>query len=169
MKSSRTDTDATTQSSYRGQGQSDRAHKGDTSSPPRAKAMRRLRRRQRLSPLTRKILAVNLLALIIPVLGMLYLGPYRDRLVEQELFALKEQGELFSGALGEGAIGLLANGQEVLNIVPARDLVRRLSEASDVRARFYLADGSLASLITLNATAGFTPRASTASATLGRP
>jgi len=144
LKSSRTDTDATTQSSYRGQGQSDRAHKGDTSSPPRAKAMRRLRRRQRLSPLTRKILAVNLLALIIPVLGMLYLGPYRDRLVEQELFALKEQGEIFSGALGEGAIGLLANGQEVLNIVPARDLVRRLSEASDVRARFYLADGTLA-------------------------
>ena len=144
MKSSRTDKDATTQSSYRGQGQSDSAHKGDKSSPPRAKAMRRLRRRQRLSPLTRKILAVNLLALIIPVLGMLYLGPYRDRLVEQELFALKEQGEIFSGALGEGAIGLLANGQEVLNIVPARDLVRRLSEASDVRARFYLADGSLA-------------------------
>jgi two-component system sensor histidine kinase ChvG len=116
----------------------------DKSDPPRAKAMRRLRRRQRLSPLTRKILAVNLLALIIPVLGMLYLGPYRDRLVEQELFALKEQGEIFSGALGEGAIGLLANGQEVLNIVPARDLVRRLSEAGDVRARFYLADGSLA-------------------------
>ncbi|MDF1748714.1 MAG: sensor N-terminal transmembrane domain-containing protein, partial [Alphaproteobacteria bacterium] len=120
----------------------DEANAGKSKSArPRAKALRRLRRRQRLSPLTRKILAVNLLALIIPVLGMLYLGPYRDRLVEQELFALKEQGEIFSGALGEGAIGLLANGQEVLNIVPARDLVRRLSAASDVRARFYLADG----------------------------
>ena len=110
----------------------------------RSDAMRRLRRRQRLSPITRKILLVNLLALLIPIVGMLYLGPYRDSLIQQELEALKEQGEIFSGALGEGAIGLLENGQEVLNIVPARDLVRRLSAASEVRARFFLADGSLA-------------------------
>lgn len=110
----------------------------------RSRAARRLRRRQRLSPLTRKILAVNLLALLIPVVGMLYLGPYRESLIDQELEALREQGEIFSGALGEGAIGLLDNGQEVLNIVPARDLVRRLSAASEVRARFFLADGSLA-------------------------
>lgn len=101
-------------------------------------------RRGRLSPLTRKILAVNLLALAIPVVGMLYLGPYRERLIEQELQALKEQGEIISGALGEGAIGLLADGQEILNIVPARGLVRRLSAAGEVRARFFLADGSLA-------------------------
>ncbi|NMM45178.1 HAMP domain-containing protein [Rhodospirillaceae bacterium KN72] len=110
----------------------------------RQRAERRLRRRHRLSPLTRKILAVNLLTLLIPVLGILYLGPYRDRLIEQELDALREHGEIFSGALGEGAIGLLDNGQEVLNLVPARDLVRRLSAASEVRARFFLADGSLA-------------------------
>ncbi|WP_420419334.1 stimulus-sensing domain-containing protein [Pacificispira sp.] len=110
----------------------------------RSRAARRLRRRQRLSPLTRKILAVNLLALLIPVVGMLYLGPYRESLIAQEIDALREQGEIFSGALGEGAIGLLDNGQEVLNIVPARDLVRRLSAASEVRARFFLADGSLA-------------------------
>lgn len=110
----------------------------------RSRAVRRLRRRQRLSPLTRKILAVNLLALLIPVVGMLYLGPYRESLIAQEIDALREQGEIFSGALGEGAIGLLDNGQEVLNIVPARDLVRRLSAASEVRARFFLADGSLA-------------------------
>lgn len=100
--------------------------------------------RKTLSPLTRKILAVNLLALLIPILGMLYLGPYRESLIEQELDALREQGEIFSGALGEGAIGLLDDGREILNIVPARDLVRRLSAASEVRARFFLADGRLA-------------------------
>ena len=110
----------------------------------RARGARRLRRRQRLSPLTRKILAVNLLALLIPVVGMLYLGPYRDSLIAQELEALREHGEIFSGALGEGAIGLLDNETEVLNIVPARDLVRRLSKVGGVRARFFLADGSLA-------------------------
>jgi two-component system sensor histidine kinase ChvG len=104
----------------------------------------RVGKRGRLSPLTRKILAVNLLALAIPVVGMLYLGPYRERLIEQELQSLKEQGEIIAGALGEGAIGILADGQQILNIVPARGMVRRLSEAGDVRARFFLADGSLA-------------------------
>lgn len=103
-----------------------------------------MHRHTHLSPLTRKILIVNVLALIIPVVGMLYLGPYRDSLIEQELEALREQGEIFSGALGEGAIGLLDNGQEILNMVPARDLIRRLSAASEVRARFFLSDGSLA-------------------------
>jgi two-component system sensor histidine kinase ChvG len=111
----------------------------------KARAKRAVRRaRKTWSPLTRKILAVNLLALLIPVLGMLYLGPYRESLIEQELDALREQGEIFSGALGEGAIGLLDDGREILNIVPARDLVRRLSAASEVRARFFLADGRLA-------------------------
>lgn len=123
-----------------------RARKEKRAEKRRARAAARLRKkkRHRLSPLTRKIMAVNLLALLIPVIGMLYLGPYRERLIDQEIESLREQGEIFSGALGESAIGLLSNGQEVLNIVPAREIVRRLSDASGVRARFFLADGSLA-------------------------
>lgn len=109
----------------------------------KARSRRMARRRQRLSPITRKILAVNLLTLLVPVIGLLYLGPYRDSLVEQEINALQEQGKVFSGALGESAIGLLTDGREMLNLVPAQDLVRRLSEASGVRARFFLADGTL--------------------------
>jgi len=101
------------------------------------------RRRRWLSPITRRILAVNLIALLIPVGGLLYLGPYRDRLIDQEMAALRVQGELFAGALGEGAIRILDNGQEVLNLVPARDMVRRLSRPSGIWARLYLRDGSL--------------------------
>jgi len=97
-----------------------------------------------LSPITRRILAVNLIALMIPVGGLLYLGPYRDRLIDQEMAALRVQGELFAGALGEGAIRILENGQEVLNLVPARDMVRRLSRPSGIWARLYLRDGTLA-------------------------
>lgn len=97
-----------------------------------------------LSPLTRRVLAVNVIALAIPVAGMLFLGPYKDRLIEQEMEALRTQAEIFSGAIGEGAITILDNGQEVINLIPARHIVRRLSGPTRVRARLFLADGTLA-------------------------
>lgn len=115
--------------------------RGDRDRPAAARAAKR---RRRASPLTRRILAVNLIALLIPIAGLLFLGPYRDRLIDQEMQALRVQGELFAGALGEGAIRILDNGQEVLNLVPAREIVRRLSRPSDIWARLYLRDGTLA-------------------------
>ena len=97
-----------------------------------------------LSPLTRRILAVNVLALIIPVVGLLYLGAYRDSLIEAEIEALKTQGEVFAGAIGEGAIATTLSGDQMLDIPPARQIVRRLSDLSDLRARLFLTEGDLA-------------------------
>jgi two-component system sensor histidine kinase ChvG len=97
-----------------------------------------------ISPLTRRILAVNMFALIIPVVGLLYLGAYRDSLIEAELEALKTQGEVFAGAIGEGAIATTLSGDQMLDIPPARQIVRRLSDLSDLRARLFLPDGDLA-------------------------
>lgn len=117
---------------------------GSDRSRPRARAERQRRRSVWPTPLTRRILAVNVIALIVPIAGLLVLGPYRERLIEQEMEALRTQGEIFSGALGESAISILANGQEVLNLIPARGIVRRLAEAGDVRARLFLLDGRVA-------------------------
>ncbi len=97
-----------------------------------------------LSPLTRKILAVNMFALIIPVVGLLYLSAYRDSLIEAELLALKTQGEVFAGAIGEGAIATTLSGDQMLDIAPARQIVRRLSDLSALRSRLFLPDGELA-------------------------
>jgi len=103
------------------------------------------RRRDRLlSPLTRRILTVNVVALAIPIAGLLYLGPYRDNLIQAEMEALRTQGEIFAGALGEGAIKITVVGDEVLSIVPARHIIRRLSEPTRVRARLYLHDMQVA-------------------------
>ena len=63
----------------------------------------RVRKERILSPITRKILAVNMLALIILVVGILYLGEYRRGLILAEVAALETQGEMFAAALGEGA------------------------------------------------------------------
>ena len=63
-----------------------------------------VRKRRLLSPLTRRILALNVLALAILVGGLLYLGEYRKSLIETKLAALQTQGEIFAAALGEGAV-----------------------------------------------------------------
>ena len=100
-------------------------------------------RRLIFSPLTRRILAVNILALMIPVGGLLYLGPYRDGLIETELEALRTQTDIFAGALGEGAIQTEPSGHRLLNVNHARDMIRRLTAAASVRARLFLNSGEI--------------------------
>jgi two-component system sensor histidine kinase ChvG len=93
--------------------------------------------------MTWRILAVNVVALAIPVGGLLYLGPYRDGLIDTELEALKTQTDIFAGALGEGAITTEPSGRQVLSATHARDMIRRLTSASNVRARLFMIDGRL--------------------------
>ena len=93
------------------------------------------RRRRILSPLTRRILAVNVLALAIPVVGLLYLGTYRDRLIEAELDSLETQTDIFAGALGEGATHIDPTGRQVLDPIQARDMIRRLTSARSISRR----------------------------------
>jgi two-component system, OmpR family, sensor histidine kinase ChvG len=100
--------------------------------------------RRRFSPLTLRILAVNVLALAIPVVGLLYLGPYQDGLLDAELDGLRRQSDIFAGALGEGAIRTQPNGAQVLDILHARNMIRRLTAATPVRARLFLTNGELA-------------------------
>ena len=57
--------------------------------------------------------------------------------------ALKTQGEVFAGAIGEGAIATTLSGDQILDIPPAQQIVRRLSESNAVRARLFLPDGDL--------------------------
>lgn len=120
-----------------------RAQRADRASDRGAERTGAARPMRRGSPLTRRILTVNMIALLIPILGLLYLGPYRDGLIAQELEALRTQGEIFSGALGEGAVEVLENGDESLNLVPARHMIRRLSDPSRVRARLFDRTGAM--------------------------
>ncbi|MDJ0684472.1 MAG: stimulus-sensing domain-containing protein [Alphaproteobacteria bacterium] len=95
-----------------------------------------------LSPLTRRIMAVNMVALAIPVVGLLYLGPYRDALIQSDMEALRAQGEIFAGALGEGAVGLTRAGEAVLSLAPAQQILFRLAQSSNLRARLFGRDGA---------------------------
>ena len=101
------------------------------------------RKRHRLSPLTWRILAINIAALLIPVASLLYLGPYRDGLIESELESLRTQGETFAGAIGEGAIEITTSGRQLINLPIARQIVWRLSAPTGIRARLFVPSGEL--------------------------
>ena len=96
-----------------------------------------------ISPLTRRVLTVNILALGALVAGLLYLGQYEDGLVEAELASLHTQAEIFAGALGEGAAGEAAGGGQALLPITARPMLRRLVGPTRARARLFGAAGAL--------------------------
>ena len=96
-----------------------------------------------ISPLTRRILTVNLLAIGTLVAGLLYLGEYRRTLIANELSSLDVQAEMFAAALGEGAVVSDApNGQFLVSDI-AYQITRRLVEITGTRARLFRADGTL--------------------------
>ncbi|WP_188262475.1 stimulus-sensing domain-containing protein [Azospirillum tabaci] len=116
---------------------------------PRATARRRVRGVP--SPLTLRILAVNVLALLLLVGALLYLGRYQDRLVQAELDALETEARIFASALGEGAVQRAADepelGQESYELSPelGRQMIRRLALATETHTRLYGPDGRLLS------------------------
>jgi two-component system, OmpR family, sensor histidine kinase ChvG len=115
--------------------------------PPQenSRSVRRRRRpRHRLfSPLTWRILAVNVLALALLGGGFLYLGKYEASLIGQQIESLKTQGEVFAAALGEGAVLDSADEGEVLLPDLARQMMRRLVAPTKTRARLFDVRGEI--------------------------
>lgn len=93
------------------------------------------------SPLTRRILAVNVLAPCILVAGLFYLDRYKNELIAAELESLRIRGEMYAAAIGEGAVN--DTGLEIPDLAPqmARQMVRRLSTPARVRARLFIPSG----------------------------
>ncbi len=104
---------------------------------------RRPRRRGRFSSLTWRILAINLLALVIVVAGMLYLDTYRRGLIEAKTAALGTQGKLIATALAESVVTGRDDGLLHIDGAVARKLLARLIEPIKTRARLYDEHGAL--------------------------
>jgi two-component system, OmpR family, sensor histidine kinase ChvG len=102
---------------------------------------------RRFSPLTRRILFVNSVALVLLVFGLLYLDDYRHNLIEARFDALRTQGEIIAAALGEAASDPgAATGEQIEDrLAPdlARQILRRLIEPTKTRARLFLTSGEL--------------------------
>ncbi|MCB2100558.1 MAG: stimulus-sensing domain-containing protein, partial [Rhodobacterales bacterium] len=113
-------------------------------------------RRRTGSPITQRILFVNVLALVLLVGGLLYLEDYRETLIDAELASLNSQAELLAAALGEGAVAAAEARPRELSATIASRIVRRMVETTGSRARLFALNGDLiADSRLLMGTAGF--------------
>ena len=93
------------------------------------------------SPLTWRILAVNVLAPVILVGGLFYLDRYKNELIAQELESLRIRAEMMAAAVGEGAV--IDTGYSIPELSPtaAKQMLRRLAQPARMRARLFEDDG----------------------------
>src|SRR6186997_2125843 len=95
-----------------------------------------------MSPLTRRIVAVNVLPLALLAVGFLYLGKFEASLIGQQVESLRTQGEIFAAALSEGAVLDSTDEGEILLPDLARQMLRRLVEPTRTRARLFDTHGA---------------------------
>lgn len=96
-------------------------------------------------------MSVNIIALMILGVGILYLGQYTDSLIEAELESMRSEARLFSGALSEGAVRPVfqispipfEDPLEIEAIKPelARKMIRRLGMIGESRIQLFGVDG----------------------------
>ncbi|MEM6491334.1 MAG: sensor N-terminal transmembrane domain-containing protein, partial [Pseudomonadota bacterium] len=90
------------------------------------------------SPLARRVLAVNLIAILIPIGGLSYLGVYEEELYAAQLQDLSNDAATIADALGTAA----AASEDALDEGFVTLALRRLTPP-DQRARFYDASRAL--------------------------
>ena len=106
----------------------------------------RRRRRRILSPLTRRILFLNLVGPALLAVGMLYLDDYRRGLIEAQMAALRMQARIVATALSETARPD-EDGEAGIDYRLTAEVVRpvlfRLMQPADGHARIFAPDGQL--------------------------
>ena len=98
---------------------------------------------RRYSPLTRRILLLNIIPVALLTLGAVYLSDYEEELIDAELASLAVQGEMVAAGIGEVAV---AGGETTVNRLDAdaaRQLLTRLVRPTGVRARLFSETGEL--------------------------
>lgn len=100
-----------------------------------------------------RILGVNVVPILILGFSILYLGQYKESLVQAELETLKAQSQLFAGAIAEGAVRPAVSAEAIIfqdpseteALIPelSRRMVRRLSETTQARTRLFDSKGNL--------------------------
>ncbi len=105
--------------------------------------LRRRRPSRRYSPLTRRILLLNIVPVALLALGAVYLSDYEDELIDAELASLLVQGEMVAAGISEVAV---VGGETTVNRLDAeaaRQLLTRLVRPTGVRARLFSETGEL--------------------------
>ena len=101
------------------------------------------RPRRNFSPLTLKILGVNVIAIFILAFGFLYSAQYESELIDAELAALKKEAQLISAAISEGGTRDRLDETAILAYDLSQLMVRKISAQSDFRILAFNTSGRL--------------------------
>lgn len=93
------------------------------------------RKRRFISPLTLRIMAVNLFALIFLGIGVLYVDQVQNTLLQSRIDELVKDANIMAGALGEAATGDPESTE--LLIEPAENILTRLVGVTNIRTRYF--------------------------------
>ncbi|MCF8495803.1 MAG: sensor histidine kinase [Alphaproteobacteria bacterium] len=122
---------------------------------------------RRITTLTVRIISVNILALVMLAVGILFLGQYHENLVEVKLKTFKDKVDLVSAALAE----TLPPGQPDFTGEQTKNTVKRLSRVMQHRIMVFDHEGDLLidslELAPHSLAGGFTERVATAKSRAG--
>ena len=111
-------------------------HRAEAARAATAETPSLLRRRRsaarRYSPLTRRILLLNIIPVALLTLGAVYLSDYEEELIDAELASLAVQGEMVAAGIAEIAV---AGGETTVNRLDAeaaRQLLARMVHPTGV-------------------------------------
>ena len=97
---------------------------------------------RRITGITLRIIAVNAIALLILMFGILYLGQYQNNLINARLQTFESELELISVALSEDTLQI-TNNAPIINTDKGYKIVSRLSETSRQRIQVFDLQGNL--------------------------
>ncbi len=115
--------------------------KAKAESEDESSGLKLLRPQRRVSPLTFRILVVNLIALGFLAVGILYIDQYQETMIQSRIDALVKDAEVMAGALGEAATA--ATDKSELRIKPAEQIIVRVVGVTHNRTRLFGLDGNL--------------------------
>lgn len=96
-----------------------------------------------MSPLTLRILAVNVMALVLLAVGLLFLDRYQLTLIDSELGNLGVEAELMADAIGLGAVENNDVDVPALSLDASRTILQRMVRPVRARAQMFGPDGQL--------------------------
>ena len=109
----------------------------------RKKEKKPLLRKRRVSPLTIKILSINVIAIFVVFTAVLHLDRYEDSLIQTELEGLERQATLFANALSEVAVARNFETLNYLSITAVQRVIYRSALDSPARSRVFDTGGEL--------------------------
>ena len=99
---------------------------------------------RRFSPITLRILAINILAILLLFVGMFfYYDQYEGSLIQSELEATSQQADLFSKAIGETAVVYNANSYHFLSKKLVQRIINRTVPGLPIRLHIFDNKGNL--------------------------